>query len=60
MKIYYRGVYRLMAKEAADCIKVGTLVEEVGCKGVTKRMDGAGFSYIGFFFVCMKTFLAAA
>ena len=60
MKIYCRGIYRLMPKETTDCVKIGSLVKEVGCKAVTEAVDAAGVGYAGFFLLTMKTFLAAA
>ena len=60
MKIYERGRYRFMPQEPADCIKVSSLVKEVGSEAVTEAMDAAGFGYAGFFLLTMKTFLAAA
>ena len=60
MKIYYRGIYRFVAQESTDCIKVSSLVKEVGCKAVTEAVDAAGFGYAGFFLLTMKTFRAAA
>jgi hypothetical protein len=60
MEIYYRGTYRFMAQESADCIKVGSLVKQVGRKAVAKGVNAAGFCYTGFFLLTMKTFRAAA
>ena len=60
MEIYYRGIYRLMPKETTDCIKIGSLVKEVGSEAVTEAMDAAGFGYAGFFLLPIKTFRAAA
>jgi hypothetical protein len=38
-----------MAKEFTDCVKIGSSVKGVRCKGVTEGVDTAGFSYAGFF-----------
>ena len=60
MEIYYRGIYRLMPKETTNCVKVGSLVKEVGSEAVTETMDAAGFVYAGFFLLTIKIFRAAA
>jgi hypothetical protein len=38
-----------MAKQFTDRVKIGSSVEAVGGKGVTKSVDTAGFGYAGFF-----------
>jgi hypothetical protein len=60
MEIYCRGFYRLMPEKTTDCVKVGSLVKEVGCEAVTEAVDAAGFGYAGFFLLTIKTFRAAA
>ena len=60
MEIYERGRYRFMAQEPADCVKISSLVKQVGSEAVTEAMDAAGFGYAGFFLLTIKTFRAAA
>jgi hypothetical protein len=38
-----------MAQKSFNGIKISSLVEEVGGKGVTEGMDAAAFGYTGFF-----------
>ncbi len=49
-----------MAQEALKGIKIGSLVEGMGGKRVTQRMDAAAFIYAGFFLATENTLWAAA
>jgi hypothetical protein len=43
MKIYDGGFNGGMSEEPFDGVKVSSLVQKVGCKGVTQRMNAATF-----------------
>ena len=50
MKIYDCGFYGGVPEESLDGVKIGSLINKVGCKSVPQRMDTAAFVYTGFFF----------
>jgi hypothetical protein len=39
-----------MSKEPLNSVKISSLVEQVGCKTVTKDMNAFGVGQAGFFF----------
>ena len=48
-----------MAEQSFNGIQVGTLVEQVGSKGVTEGMNAALFGYAGFFLALLKALRTA-
>jgi len=60
VKVDCGGVNRLVTEKTADCIKVCSLVEKVGCETVPEAMDSAGFGYAGFFLLFTKALRAPA
>ncbi len=48
-----------MAKEPFNGVNISSLVQQMGCKTVTKCMDAPAFGYAGFFLARQKTLCAA-
>jgi hypothetical protein len=49
MKVYRGGFYRDVAQKMLDGIEIGSLVQQVGGKAVTKGMYSRAFGQSGFF-----------
>jgi len=49
VKIYDCGFYGRVPEEPFDGVNISPLVQQVGCKAVTQRMDAGAFVYAGFF-----------
>jgi len=43
MKIYDCGFYGGMSEESFDSVNISSLVQQMGCKAMTQRMDAAAF-----------------